>query len=112
VRLTPWTSAKTTTSARFLPGYEDARHLAKSLEGEAHIGLEGKLANVMVVADDSISVAFSCEEGGSKMVVMGNRPGRKDGGIRRGRSARTECGPITWVSGLFIAGAQATPEIG
>ena len=40
--------------------YEDALHLAKALEDGADIGLEGRLAYAMVVAEDPISVAFSC----------------------------------------------------
>ena len=39
--------------------YRDVLHLAKALEDEAHVGLEGGLANVMVVAKDSKSVACS-----------------------------------------------------
>ena len=45
-----------TPSARV---YEDALHLAKALEDEAHVGLDGGLANVMVVAKDSKSVTCS-----------------------------------------------------
>ena len=37
--------------------YEDAPHLTKALEDEADVSLEGRLANVMVVANNSISVA-------------------------------------------------------
>ena len=43
---------------------------------------------MVVVAEDCISMDCPCEGRGSKMGVTGNRLGEKDGGIKRGRSAR------------------------
>jgi hypothetical protein len=91
-----------TPSARV---YEDALHLAKALEDGADIGLEGRIANVMVVAEDPISVAFSCEEGGSKVGMMGNKPCGKDGQGERSEciDTHTGVGPTTCVSGFCFA---------
>jgi hypothetical protein len=70
----------------------------------------GRLATVMVVveeAEESVSVASSCERGGSKMGVTGSRVGGNVGGIRRGRSARgrVRAGEwvVVWVGELLLA---------
>ena len=91
-----------TPSARV---YEDALHLAKALEDGADIGREGRLANAMVVAEDPISVTFSCEGGGSKVGVMGNKLCGKDGQGERSEciDTRTGVGPTTCVSGFCSA---------
>jgi hypothetical protein len=49
----------------------------------------GRLASVMVVVGESVSVACSCEDGGSKMGVTGSRLGGKVGGRRRSQGTRT-----------------------
>lgn len=73
----------------------------------------GRLATVMVVVEEedeeeeSVSVASSCERGGSKMGVTGSRVGGNVGGIRRGRSARgrVRAGAwvVVWVGELLLA---------
>jgi hypothetical protein len=59
----------------------------------------------MVVAEDPISVIFSCEGGGSKVGVMGNKLCGKDGQGERSEciDTRTGVGPTTCVSGFCSA---------
>ena len=51
---------------------------------------------MVVVEEESVSVTCSCEDGGSKMCVMGSRVGENDGGTSSGRSAR-----VVWVRELL-----------
>ena len=41
--------------------YKDSLHIAKALEDVAEVGLEAKLANMVVVAEDCVFVICPCE---------------------------------------------------
>jgi hypothetical protein len=47
----------------------------------------GSIASVIVIILESVSVACSCEDDGSKMGGTGSRLGWKDAKMRRGHSA-------------------------